>query len=294
MRAATKLGVTEKEIDSLCKAVRAALAKGPLEPDEIREATGKASRSLGEEGKKKGLTTTLPIALGRLQGEGHIRRIPVNGRLDQQRYRYALWKPNPLASFGLARERALVELARHYFGWAGPATPAEFQAFAGLGVKVAQAAIAPLELVPMEQGSDRLMHRADREALEGFTPPREPQVALLSSIDALFQLRRDLRGLMDPADMNQKVVDGKQAVVLSGLADLPSHAIVDRGRLIGLWEYDPESASIVWKAWARPSEAAQAVKLTEAYVRDELGDARSFSLDSPKSRMPRIKALQRG
>ena len=92
---ARKLGVTDKEIAKLCSAVLDVLRKGPLSPDEIREATGSASRSLGPEGAKKGLTTTLPLALGGLQVAGQIRRIPINGRLDQQRYRYALWKPSP-------------------------------------------------------------------------------------------------------------------------------------------------------------------------------------------------------
>jgi len=36
-----------------------------------------------------------------------------------------------------------------------------------------------------------------------------------------------------------------------------------------------------------------AVTRTEAFVRDQLGDARSFSLDSPKSRAPRITALRK-
>jgi hypothetical protein len=36
-----------------------------------------------------------------------------------------------------------------------------------------------------------------------------------------------------------------------------------------------------------------AVEETEAYVRDQLGDARSFSLDSPKSRAPRIQVLRK-
>ena len=49
MKTAVKLGVTEKEVDKLCEAVVKALEKGPLDPDGIREATGKASRSLGEE-----------------------------------------------------------------------------------------------------------------------------------------------------------------------------------------------------------------------------------------------------
>lgn len=34
-----------------------------MSPDEIRDATGNASRTLGPEGARKGLTTTLPLAL---------------------------------------------------------------------------------------------------------------------------------------------------------------------------------------------------------------------------------------
>src|SRR5437667_10276877 len=64
MKVAYKLGVMDREIDKLCEAVVTALGKGPLDPNQIREATGNASRSLGEEGKKKGVTTTLPLALG--------------------------------------------------------------------------------------------------------------------------------------------------------------------------------------------------------------------------------------
>ena len=157
MKLAIKLGVTEKEIDKLCDAVLKALTNGPLEPDQIREATGKASRSLGEEGKKKGLTTTLPVALGKLQVTGDIRRVPSNGRLDQQRYRYALWRPNPLAKSKLSPEEAHVELARRYFHWIEPATLAEFQWFSALGVKACKAAIDPLGLVPLEPETDRSM-----------------------------------------------------------------------------------------------------------------------------------------
>src|SRR5258708_36688753 len=112
MRVARKLGVTDAEIDRLCGAVLEALEAGPLSPDELRAATGDAARSLGEEGKKKGLTTNLPLALGRLQTLGDIRRIPQNGRLDQQRYKYTLWKPNPLSAYGPTQAEAYVELAR--------------------------------------------------------------------------------------------------------------------------------------------------------------------------------------
>ncbi len=84
MKLARKLGVTNKEVDRLNNAVVRALEEKPLDPDELRGATQGIVRNLGEEGKKKGLTSTLPVALGMLQSAGEIRRVPTNGRLDQQ------------------------------------------------------------------------------------------------------------------------------------------------------------------------------------------------------------------
>src|SRR4030095_7714845 len=168
MKQAVKLGVTGKESDKLCDAVVKALANGPLDPDAIRDATGKASRSLGEEGKKKGLTTTLPLALGRLQTEGRIRRVPVNGRLDQQRYNYVNWSPSPLAKYPESLDAAFTELGRHFFRWVGPTTLGEFQWFAGLGVKTTKLAVDSLGLVPAEAGSDRLLLPDDAAAFRTF------------------------------------------------------------------------------------------------------------------------------
>ena len=103
MNVARKLGVTDTHVDRLCERVLAALANGPLDPEALKAAAGSAVKHLGEEGKKKGLTSTLPVALGRLQQSGHVRRVPTDGRLDQQRYRYTLWKTNPLAKVHAVR-----------------------------------------------------------------------------------------------------------------------------------------------------------------------------------------------
>src|SRR5580658_7004876 len=200
MNVARKLGVTDAEIDKLCRAVLDALKKGPMAPDELRVAVGSASRSLGEAGKKKGLTTTLPLALGNLQPEGAIRRVPVNGRLDQQRYKYTLWKPNPLEGYALGPEAAQTELARLYFSWAGPATIADFQGFSALSGKVAKAATEPLKLVPLklvppQAGSDLLMLPAHLDEFADFTVPRDAHYTLVGPIDAIAILRRDLSGL---------------------------------------------------------------------------------------------------
>jgi len=46
-------------------------------------------RSLGEKGKKLGLSSTLPPALRTLEFEGRIERTLEGGRLDSERY---LWR----------------------------------------------------------------------------------------------------------------------------------------------------------------------------------------------------------
>lgn len=101
------------------------------------------------------------------------------------------------------------------------------------------------------------------------------------------------------AAASREAVD-RAVAAARGLKDLPSHAILDRGRLVGLWEFDPQCGEIVWTAWAPSAGAAkndkallEAVSRTQAFIRKDLGDARSFSLDSPKSRAPRIAAIRR-
>ena len=292
MKVARRLGVPDKEIDKLREKICTALEKGAMAPDELKEAVGAASRNLGEEGKKKGVTTTLPLALGFLQSAGDIRRIPVDGRLDRQRYKYAVWKPNPMAKYTLSHEEAYAELAHKYFQWIGPATVAEFQWFSGLGVKAAKDAIAPLKLVAIE--GERMMTAEDRDAFDAFKIPSKPQYSLTGSVDGLSLLRRNSRSLLDPVDYDRKVVGEKDMKVASGLMDLPSHAIFDRGRLIGLWEYDTLTSSIAWMAFIAAGKALKlAISETEAFIRDQLGDARSFSLDSPKSRAPKIENIRK-
>ncbi len=289
MQVARKLGVTDQEIDHLCTEVLAALKSGPVEPDALKSALGAAVRSLGEAGKKKGVTTTLPLALSRLQEEGEIRRIPTNGRLDQQRYRYALWRPNPLKTSNPSADETYTALARRYFTWTGPATPAEFQSFSALSGKAVKSAIEPLKLFDVGEG--RLLLPEFRDAWDAFRPPKEPNISMVSSLDGMALLRRDLCGIVDAADL-EKLANPDWAG--RGLKDLPSHAILDRGRLIGLWEFDTGTASIAWMTFTRPTPAVrECVARTEAYVRDQLGDARSVSLDSPKSRVPRIAAIRK-
>ena len=293
MKVARKLGVTDAEIDKLSDEVLMALKFGPLDPDGIRKATGDYSRSLGPEGQKKGLTTTLPLALGQLQVFGRIRRIPTNGRLDQQRYQYTLWPSNPLQKCKWTKEQAYTELAMRYFCWIGPATLSEFQWFSGLGVKAAKDAIEPLGLVAVDE--TRLASPEDLENIHSFKPEKKTDFNLVASIDSMVALRRKHGDLLAETDANREIPGDKGPASLTTVADLPSHAIFDNhGRLSGFWEYDKEAERIAWGSFIGKSPALEkAVVVTEAFIRDQLGDARSFSLDSPKTRGPRIAAVRR-
>ncbi|MFD0277759.1 DNA glycosylase AlkZ-like family protein [Kitasatospora sp. NPDC127111] len=285
------LGVTRDEVEKLCLAIGRALAGTgdvPQEPAAIRAAVGDAVRSLGEAGKKRGLSTTLPLALGLMQSRGQLRRVPVNGRLDQQRYGYVGWD-QPVAGDA-------VDLARRYFSWAGPASLQHFRWFSGFTAATAKRAVAEAGMVPLpgrSDGSGLLMPPELVDAFAGFTPPAEPYYTLLAGIDGIHLLHRDLSRLVDPADAVRPLPAGKAGRSFGGEADPQTHVVLDRGRIVGFWEYDPERGEIVLQSFVSPDAALRAaVARTEAFVRDQLGDARGFSLDSPKSRAPKIAALR--
>lgn len=304
---AKKLGVADSEIAALCDKAYEALAKETLDPKALKDRVGDAVRNLGDEGKKRGLQTTLPLALGLLQKNGRIVRIPVNGRFDSQRYAYSAWTDNPVAGFKLSQEEVFVELAKRFWRWIGPATMDEFKWFTALGVGACKAAVEPLGLVPIEEGSNLLCLPEDRGAIESFKAGSQPQYALISSIDSLVLLRRSLASHVDPSDSNREAFAERGLRRVGDLQDLPSNGIFDRGLLIGLWEYDPTEQKIVAQIWHESADslsrglvsrdkapAALRAKIDEmeAYVRDQLGDARSFSLDSPESRKPLLAALK--
>ncbi len=145
-RVVGRLGVDRGEITLLEEQVIHTLAEaeGPMDPRQLKDELGDSVRNLGEEGKKKGATTTLPTALGILQSDGRIRRVPANGRLDQQRYAYEPWGLPPS---GLDDGDARTELIRRYLGWTGGATFKQSQWFTAFTVAQTKAALAAVGAV---------------------------------------------------------------------------------------------------------------------------------------------------
>jgi hypothetical protein len=292
--AGRSLGVTRGEIDKLCSAILDVLdaASEPMDPTAIRTSVGDAVRNLGDEGKKRGQTTTLPMALGLLQAQGEIRRVPVNGRLDQQRFSYVRWSPSPLTGYDADADTVRVELARRYFTWAGPASLKHFRWFSGLSAAAAKEVVASLGPVRID-GTDLLLLPDDVAEFESFTVPRQPSYALVAGIDGIHLLHREMSRLFDPDDARLQEPGAKPGRTLGDESDPQCPIIVDRGRIVGLWEYDVDAAEIVYQAFVKTDAALKkAVARTEAFVRDQLGDARTSVLDSPQSRVSRIADMR--
>ena len=288
-RVLARLGVDRGEITLLEEQILHVLgeADGPLDPRQLKEELGESVRNLGEEGKKKGAATTLPTALGLLQADGRIRRVPVNGRLDQQRYAYTLWGLPPSR---LGPEGAREELMRRYLGWTGGATVKQSQWFTGFTLTDSRAALAAVGAVevPTAAGDVLWMLPADVERLADFTAPEGEQIQLLAGTDSLVLHRRNASDLFAEEDRDRQVLNATLALQ----ADLPDHPIFDRGRIIGLWQYDPGRERIAaWLFAGRTPAVEQRIAEVEAWIREDLGDFRSFSLDSPASRQERIDAL---
>ncbi|RNL50008.1 DNA glycosylase AlkZ-like family protein [Arthrobacter oryzae] len=287
-----RLGVDRGEIALLEEQVVRALAEasGPMDPRQLKEQLGDSVRNLGEDGKKKGASTTLPTALGILQAHGRIRRVPANGRLDQQRYAYELWNlgPSPLDD-----DAARAELVRSYLGWTGGATFKQSQWFTGFSVAQGKAALAAVDAVEIHTavatagGGTLWMLPDDVGRLAAFEEPAGEQIQLLAGSDSLMLLRRNAADLLAEDDRDRDVL-APQALQ----ADLPDHPILDRGRIIGLWQYDPGQERIVsWLFDGATQAVTRRIDEIQAWIRDDLGDFRAFSLDSPAGRQPRIDRL---
>ena len=287
-------GVTDEEIDRLSAGVLTALNEGTLDPKALKEKLGDLVRNLGPEGKKRGMTTTLSMVLVRLQTQGKIRRKSINGRLDSQRYAYVIWTENPIEDAKMSKEEALKTFAAFYFEWIGPAAPPFLQWMTGLGVKATSELIKTLDLVPIEEGSEFLIFTKDIEEFKSFQIPTDPIYQLVSGLDNSIHLRRDHRWLVDESDKGFEFLSDKGLGPIGGVVDLSCNAILERGRLIGFWEFDFDAKEVVYRTFNgdRPEALkSEADKMTK-FLNEGLGDCRSFSLDSPESRRPRIELLR--
>jgi len=301
-----KACIGEGEVEDVASAAFATLKKsGPLTTDALRRAMPEgAVRSLGDAGKKVGISSPLPPALRRLEFERRIERRTEGGRLDTERY---LWHAveRPVARVAPDQPDALLaELFSRYLQHAGAATLKMFAAWSGFSQRDAKAATA--RLAPMRAEGpegEELSVRNDVEQLLRQGPALASTVAFLPFEDNLVHLFGGPAHLVDEEYLDLEAprwgTSKGKPLPPTTLRDMPHLALrpllVD-GRLGGFWEYDPDAEVALPRCFHAPSRTAQILleeqsELVSTLLRSEIGHGRSFSLDTDDELRHRLKLL---
>lgn len=297
-----RAGIRPGELEVLGERVVAALREhGPLDPNALRKALpDEAVRSLGDAGKKVGLSSTLPPALRRLELDGRVERRLDGGRLDSERYRWAASGDDAFAGVEIPDAAALHRhFAERWFRWIGVGTADDFAAWAGLGKRDARAAVGELALTPVAVEGEEGDWLAHPDALAEASGARLSSGHLLPFEDNLIHLPDSPALLTDAEHLELEVPSwGRRGRVALGTAKhLALRAVVADGRLAGFWDFDPDAGEVVVGLFADVSPAAReeiqakSVALS-ALLADELGHGHSFSLDNDDTLRRRVAEIR--
>ncbi len=297
-----KVGVEPSELQSLGElAVRALQQHGSMTTDVLRRSLPENSvRNLGDAGKKVGMSTPLPHALRMLEFAGRIERLPEGNRLDTERY---FWRTRD----AFDKDAALPDLTsvaawllETFLKQTGVASLQQFRQWSGLSAKDARAACDAVDHVEVvrEDGSTALAV-PDVEARMQFLEAARQACAMLASMDNLVHMPGTVRDLVDAPfhDLRTPSWGSRKTHPLSADKTPSYRPVLADGRIVGFWEYDPDARVAIPFCFQKPSRAAQ--QMLEAIsagvsslLRDELGHAQSFSLDTEKAARERIKHLR--
>lgn len=304
-RTLERLGVSPAEIDALGAAVVEALGAGPASPDALRKRLpAGAVRGLGDAGKKLGMSTPLPSALRYLEFAGRVERALPGGRVDSERYEWRLPARDPFAGAAVPGDAAgrNAALLRRVLAQAGATSTDDLAEWTGLGKKEVTAALAAVgaEKVAIEgYAAEAWVDPTHRDELRADATPEG--VWLLPFADHVTALHGGPAAWVDPRHHGRPVpVWGMSR---GGTLGDARHAMVRMvlvgDRVRGLWEWDAAAGRVFVaplddldaRTRAAVDDAADALS---AFIRDELGHARSFSLDTDDKLAERLATLRAG
>lgn len=301
-----KVGIAPSELADVGEAVLKALRKGPLSTDALRKALPEGTvRSLGEKGKKVGLSSTLPPAVRHLEFEGKVERTLEGGRLDSERYLWRLPAKNPYTGAKVPSEpvERHVRLAATFFRQAGPATVENFTTWTALSQRDARAAMARLPLVPVavEGFSEEAWVLEDELARLREPAPPPTSLAMLPAEDGFVAFRGGPAALTEPKHHGREIPvwGNTKGGTLGDARHMFMRGLFDGDRLVGLWEFDPDAGAVVFGTFdtLAPKRRKAVQALAEdvgTFLREELGHARSFVIDTDeaiRARAALVKAL---
>jgi DNA glycosylase AlkZ-like len=306
-----RAGIKRGELDRVAELAYAAVTShGPLTTDALRKTLpARAVRSLGEAGKKVGISSPLPPALRQLEFAGRIERTPEGGRLDTERYLWRAAATSPFAGSQLPDDPVELHarLLDQFIALAGVATLREFSAWSGLALRDAKAAVPHSRALPARIAGDTdALATTDAEDLLHAAPIVATAAAFLPFEDNLVHLFGGPAHLVDAEHLDLTVPNwgrtssrtGNATTRLRNATHLALRPLIADGRLSGFWEYDPDAKVAVPRCFRKPSKPAQFMieelsASTSAFLRDEIGHGRSFALDTDDDLRRRLALLRK-
>lgn len=300
-----KAGIRPGEVAEIATAVIAVLReRGALSTTALRAALPPGLvRSLGEVGKKVGISSPLPAALRELEFAGDVERMLEGGRLDSEKYLWRATPTNLFAEGAVPSEPAELHaaLGRRFFRAATLATTRHFAEWLGVSLRDAGAAVERLGLVPLavEGQAEAFWALPERRDLL-LDPPAPTGVAFLPFEDNAFNLQGGPAFLCDPRFHGLPVRSwgmGGKTTTLGEAKHAQLRPVIAEGQLAGFWEYDPTVGAITQAIFAPVADATrrrldEKADATAAFLRDEVGHGRSFSLDTDKDLVERAAYLR--
>ncbi len=305
-----KVGIRPGELEEIGAAVLQTLGeRGPLTTDALRKALPEGTvRSLGDIGKKVGVSSPLPAAVRRLEFSGRVARAVESGRLDSERYLWRILERSPFDGVKLSDDPIdlYAGLARIFFHSAGLGTQKDFAAWAGIPQRDAKAAMERADVLPVavDHLPDLFYLLHERRALLDSSWGTSQPIALLSFEDNLVALHGGPALLVDKAHHATPVPElaTDKIVPLGEAKHMTLRSIMAEGKIAGFWEYDPDARTVVTAGFAGFSKATHA-RLDAAaedvahFLSEDLGHGRSFSLDTDddlRARSAQVRDVAKG
>ena len=294
-----KAGIQEGELEQLGRViVRTLQEQGHLSTTQLRKQLPEGCfRSLGDVGKKLGISSTLSPALRLLEFEGQIERFLKGQRLDSEKY---LWdvtnldQSSSLTDFSepAARNRRLAEI---YFRAAGLGTLKMFATWSGLNQRDSKAAIAELNLQTFQLESEDVALLG----FDGIEPASIEGVSFLPFEDNLIALQAGPQRLVDPRhyDVPVPVWGRTRQATLGQALHSTLRSIIASNQIAGFWEYDPQGRRVETFCFADlTSQLEQEVRHSAEqlgnFINIELEHGRSFSIDTDKALSERVRFIR--
>lgn len=293
-------GLPAAEVTAVGAAILGTLAPRPLTTDGLRKALPPGIvRSLGEAGRKVGLSSNLPPVLRDLEGAGRVLRVPEEGRLDHERY---LWHVAPADFFDAVPATAddrRIEVARRFLAFAGPVSLAEAADFLGGPQRDWRVAFDAVGAEPVAVEGRKAAHFRLPESASPESGPPPDRVSFLAFEDPLAVIHGGPAAFVDPRfhGLAARSWGPGPATTLGAARHLATRCVLRGDRLVAFWEYDAPAGSVVVAPFDADDRATRAALREPAaalarFIAEEIGHARSFSLETDEDVQARVFALR--